>query len=291
MQRQIDEVRRGQLSNNNRFVQEAHIQNDSKPPKKVLPPADGFTRTEAEAFCAHVLAFVDRAGGSDGIKLAVESGPLIATPIMMEKLAQWLEDPPSDTSRTLWIMGSYELGAHTTTRAAAFGVIRTAAQAKAQFLSYVCEYPPADGTLPSEPAGDEAGIQAMVCSLIYQLLQFRPPDDDVCIAPRLLEGLTEEWYPALELLEYLLQNTRVLRYCIIADMNRVEGGAEMKCREFIQMLFSFVDKPDCSLRVLFTTSGQSAVLNESVPMESTLALSGRYHRLKRRGQYREIDLP
>lgn len=291
MQRQIDEVRRGQLTNHRFVVEEEDPKSGGKTPSKGLLPADGLCRAEAEAFYSHILAFINRAGGSDGIKLAVESGPLVATPVIMEKLTEWLVDPPSGTTRTLWIMGAYEVGSHTTTRATALGVIRTAAQAKAQFLSYVCEHPPSDGMLPSEPVGDAAGVQAMVCSLIYQLLQFRPPDDNVSIAPGLLGSLNEDWYPALELLEYLLRNTPVLRYCIIADLNRLEGSAERMCREFVQMLFSFVDDPECSVRVLFTTSGQSAVLAQYVAMESTLEISGRYHRFKKRGQYREIDLP
>ncbi|PYH96948.1 hypothetical protein BO71DRAFT_439210 [Aspergillus ellipticus CBS 707.79] len=288
MQRQIDEVRQepwksGQLEG-------------IPTSQAVFLPEQGIPRAKAEEdIDSYLQSLVRRAGGSDGIKWAMDSGPLLATPIMMEKLGEWLE-VSSSSSEVLWIMGSYELGEQTSARSAALGMIRAAVQTKAQFLSYVCEQSPTQGgdfSISDPDVGDDTKVHAMICSLVRQLLQFRPPEDTVQIAPELLKRTTGgDWHTALELLNYLLQNTPALRYCIIADVNCLEGDAESMCREFIQMLCSHTStsRTDCPLRVLFTTSGQSAVLPECVPMESTIAVSGSYHRLRRRGQVQEIDL-
>ncbi|KAJ6183786.1 hypothetical protein N7519_005087 [Penicillium mononematosum] len=101
---------------------------------------------------------------------------------------------------------------------------------------------------------DKAGVMAMVCSLICQLLQFQPSDDKVYLQPEMLDRLTqpgERWTTGLLLLKYLLENTP----CGTASFPGSTFLKERDCQKFNDLLFAHVRNIDWPFWILFTTSG------------------------------------
>jgi hypothetical protein len=255
--------------------------------------ADGLSRREAQHLCEHLQTIIDQVGGSDGIKLAIQAGRLLAEPAMVHVLGKWTQ-ATSGNGQILWIMTPYEIGPQTSAQLAALGVIWTAIQAKAQFISYICQRPRLGAGPQFQTAEDKVGVLAIVYSLICQLLQFQPPDDKVLVPKDLIDKLTapidESWSAAMTILRILLEHTPSLRYCIISDLNLFEGGARDMCQELVNVLFADATNVDWPLRVLFTTSGQSRVLGQRVPRESKVMTNNTFHQMKGRTIYREWDM-
>jgi hypothetical protein len=255
--------------------------------------ADGVSRHEAEHLCEHLQSIIDQVGGSDGIKLAIQAGKLLAEPTMVHVLGKWTQ-ATSGNAQILWIMSPYELGPQTSAQLAALGVIWTAIQAKAQFVSYICQRPRFGVGSQFRTAGDRVGVLAMVFSLIRQLLQFQPPEDKVLIPKDMIDTLTEpidqSWSAAMGVLRILLEHTPALRYVMISGVNLFEGGAREMCQELVDVLFAHVQTVDWPVRVLFTTSGQSRVLGQSVPRESKVLSNNTFHQMRGRTMYPQLDM-
>ncbi|KAL2808967.1 hypothetical protein BJX63DRAFT_407181 [Aspergillus granulosus] len=285
-------------------VQEMHALQGS-PPRKMIAIApdegtiqtiefdDGFSRREAEPLCECLQSIIDQVGGSDGIKLAIQAGRLLVEPAMVHVLGKWTQATSGD-AQILWVMSPYEVGPQTSAQLAALGVIWTAIQAKAQFISYVCQRPRFGAGPQFQTVGDKIGVLAMVYSLIRQLLQFQLPDDNVLVPKRLVDKITEpideSWSAAMTILGILLEHTPNLRYCVISGLNLFEGGARDMCQEFVDLLFAHANTVHWPVRVLFTTSGQSRVLGQSVPRESKVMTNNMFHQMKGRSMYRDLKM-
>ncbi|KAF7528156.1 hypothetical protein PCG10_001444 [Penicillium crustosum] len=252
----------------------------------------GLSRSEAKWVCQHLQPKIDQMGGFDGIRLALQTGRLIAEPTIVQILGNWAQATSGNTLN-LWIISPFETGPQTSAQLAALGVIWTAIRARAQFVSYICQRPQY-GSIPEiRNIEDKAGVMAMVYSLICQLLQFQPPDDRVHLQPEMLDRLTqpgERWTTGLTLLKYLLENTPTLRYCIISGINLLEGSARDMCQEFVDLLFAHSRNADWPVRILFTTSGQSRALDGTVDKESKVMSHSTFHQMKGRLIYRDVQM-
>ncbi|KAL4970908.1 uncharacterized protein BDV14DRAFT_162255, partial [Aspergillus stella-maris] len=261
--------------------------------QQTIELADGLSRREAEHLCEHLQKIIDQVGGTDGIMRAIQAGRLLAEPAMVHVLGKWTQ-ATSGNGQILWIMSPYEIAPQTSAQLAALGVIWTAIQAKAQFISYICQRPRLGAGPQFQRAEDKVGILAMVYSLIRQLLQFQPLDDKVLVpknfVDKFIEPIDESWSAAMAMLRILLEHTPTLRYCIISDLNLFEGGARDMCQEFVNVLFAEVEKVDWPVRVLFTTSGQSRVLGLSVPRESKVMSNKTFHQIKGRTIHQKLDM-
>ncbi|CAI7655948.1 unnamed protein product [Penicillium glandicola] len=259
---------------------------------EIADAPQGLSRSEAKSVCEHLQSHIDQMGGSDGIKLALQTGRLVAEPAIVQVLGTWTQATSGHTLK-LWIISPFETGPQTSAQLAALGVVWTAIRARAQFISYVCQRP-RYGAIPEiHNVEDKAGVMAMVYSLIYQLLQFQPPDDDVYLQPEMLDRLTqpgERWTTGLMLLKYLLENTPTLRYCIISGINLLEGGAREMCQGFVDLLFAHARNADWPLRILFTTSGQSRTLDGTVDKESKVMSRSTFRQMKGRLVYRDVEM-
>ncbi|KAJ5614474.1 hypothetical protein N7528_008128 [Penicillium herquei] len=266
-------------------------------PTEVLRITGGISRAEAEELCQSLdlQSLINQVGGSDGIEPARQAGCLVAEPNIIHTLGKWTQATSGD-DLILWIMSPYEPGPQTSAELAAYGVIWTAIQAKAQFVAYTC-HRPRPGTVPGyQSLEDKAAVLAMVYSLILQLLQFQPPGDDLSLQREMIDQLTqpgERWDSSLALLKYLLANTLTLRYCIISGINLLEGEAQEMCKEFVDVLFSHVRDADSDspLRVLFTTSGQSRTLFDTVSTDSKVFSNNTFRRAKGRRLYHNVEMP
>jgi hypothetical protein len=77
---------------------------------------------------------------------------------------------------------------------------------------------------------------------------------------------------------------------MISGVNLFEGGAREMCQELVDVLFAHVQTVDWPVRVLFTTSGQSRVLGQSVPRESKVLSNNTFHQMRGRTMYRQLDM-
>ncbi|KAJ9488979.1 hypothetical protein VN97_g4333 [Penicillium thymicola] len=254
-------------------------------------PGD-LNRSEAKLVCQRLQPKIDQMGGCDGIRLALQTKRLVAEPPIVQILGNWAQ-ATSGNALKLWIISPFETGPQTSAQLAALGVIWTAIRARAQFVSYICQRPQY-GSIPEiRNVEDKAGVMAMVYSLICQLLQFQPPDDRVYLQPEILDRLTqpgERWTTGLTLLKYLLENTPTLRYCIISRLNLLEGSARDMCQEFVDLLFAYSRNADWPVRILFTTSGQSRVLDGTVDKESKVVSHSTFRQMKGRLIYRDVQM-
>lgn len=251
-----------------------------------------ISRGEAERYLLNLQEIIDRMGGSDGLRMAHQAGPLFAEPSMLQRLGEWTQ-ATSGSSQILWIFGPHELGQGTSAVIAALGIIRTAVQSKTQFISYICQRPPYDPSMRNGESKDKTAVLAMVYSLITQLLQFKPPDDRASISQDLVNGFdqsTKSWKSALDLLKNLLQNTPVLRYCIIYGLNNIEYDAMELCRDFVKMILAHASNVHWPIRVLFTTSGQSRVLASLVDGNSVLRTTNTFHQMDGKILYQNTNM-
>ncbi|GKZ86133.1 hypothetical protein AnigIFM56816_000984 [Aspergillus niger] len=259
---------------------------------EVPTSAEIIARPEAERLCQHLQTLIDHVGGSDGIESALQAGRLVAEPLIIRTLGKWTTSTSGD-DLVLWIISPFEFGPQTSADLAVYGVIWSAIQAKAPFVSYVCKRP-RPGTVPGfQGVEDKAAILSMAYSFILQLLQFQPPDDDIVLQMEMLDGLMQQgkrWSSALALLRYLLENTRSLRYIVISGINVLEGNALEMCREFVDTIFCRVRDSEWPLRVLFTTSGQSRALSETVRKNSKVFSTRSFRQKKGATFFRNLQM-
>lgn len=259
---------------------------------KTTAAPEGVTRAEAEELCQDLQSLIDQVGGSDGAQPALQTGRLVAEPMIIRMLGRWTTATSGD-DLILWVISPYEHGIATSANLAAYGVIWSAIQAQAQFISYICQRP-RFGRVPGfQGMEDKAAVLAMVYSLIRQLLQFQTPEDDLLLQREMLDQLTqpgERWTSALALFRYLLEQTPSLRYLIISGINVIESDAREMCTEFVDMVIHCARNSEWSLRVLFTTAGQSRALSETVSKDSRIMSSNTFRQTKGRVIYRDMNM-
>ncbi|PGH10471.1 hypothetical protein AJ80_07514 [Polytolypa hystricis UAMH7299] len=142
---------------------------------------------------------------------------------------------------------------------------------------------------------EEAGLTAMIYSLICQLTRFRPTDDGAQLNSDTLEKLDGERVSAdagLRLLKDLLENTPLLRYCVISELSDLETDAgKGLCGKFLDMFFAHIQNPDRPVRLLFTTPGHSRVLDQFVKQEDQAHTDHTFQQIERRGQHLRLEMP
>ncbi|KAL2702243.1 hypothetical protein AAEP93_006541 [Penicillium crustosum] len=228
----------------------------------------GLSRSEAKWVCQHLQPKIDQMGGFDGIRLALQTGRLIAEPTIVQ-----ISGIGHKLHRAILLT---------------FGLSAPSKQARK----------PAPNSLPLGLFGRQSELEPSLYLTSANdpstgLLQFQPPDDRVHLQPEMLDRLTqpgERWTTGLTLLKYLLENTPTLRYCIISGINLLEGSARDMCQEFVDLLFAHSRNADWPVRILFTTSGQSRALDGTVDKESKVMSHSTFHQMKGRLIYRDVQM-
>ena len=255
-----------------RFLQEAASQDES-----------WMTREAVDMRCKVLEAYVH---GTDGLALAQESHAHFMDMNVLYRIKGWIQESTSHPQK-LWIEFPFEYQQETSARVTALGVIAIAAKSNAPFISYIC-HKPNKGDIPKSQTREDAGVLALVCGLILQLLRFRPMNDGFRINAKALDSLSDEeenWHASLDLLGLLLDHTPVLRYCIIHGLNELESGeGDVKVKAFLRLLFSKCLKPDSSFGLLLTTTGQSRVLASAIQREERERSDATIGEVSRRGQ-------
>ncbi|KAF2707697.1 hypothetical protein K504DRAFT_435598 [Pleomassaria siparia CBS 279.74] len=259
------------------------ISDGSERHETLLKDVAMMTREETEMRCKILEALIH---GTDGLELAEESQMHFTDMHVIIRITTWIKGV-SPKSRKLWIEFPFEYQQDTVARATAAGVISIAAKANVPFISHICRKPNT-ADIPKSHSTEAAGIMSLVCSLILQLLRFRPENDGFRIDHKKLNGLSndkERWKTVLEVLGLLLEYTPVVRYCIIHGMNEFESEENSdRCNEFLDLLFSRCIAKGSSLGVLLTTSGQSRVLAKLTDREERVRSDATMSEAMRRGQ-------
>ncbi|KAL1623874.1 hypothetical protein SLS54_004340 [Diplodia seriata] len=168
----------------------------------------GLSRTDVDAHCRKLDKFIH---GTDGIALAEEGRILLADPVIVDRLGSWAANAATQ-SQKLWLEFPFELQEDTSARMAALGIILTAAQADAPFISYIPKRPNEADIPRGQPKDDSFKMQSNTMEQ--------------------LDGSMKCWKTALSLLGDLLRHTTSLRYCIIHGMNDFESeDSEGMCSE------------------------------------------------------------
>lgn len=250
-------------------------------------PEEPMMLTRAIAAC-HIDKLQLTSCGTDGIDLSQNLKQMLADPMILLALGNWIEASGKGSS-VMWAKFPHEYESHEGYNSAnmvALGLISIAVQADAPFVSFICKRPHrSEVKLSMEPK--EAGLLSMVHSVIRQLLEFRPDKEDATIPLQWVEQLNcgiSGWKASLKMLDHLLRHTTTLRYYIIHGLNELEEAAEGKCLQFLEILQRWTH--DCShpMGLLFTTSGLSRVLFQCVPEEDQAQTEMPIRQVELRGQ-------
>lgn len=254
--------------------------------QEVVNESELIRGREAENLCARLAQFVDQVGVSDGIQMAIDAGPIALDTNIIGKVRPWLENPATPP-HALWIEAPYECGMQTTARSVAMRFVQILKQAEAPFISCFCTMPMKSMIPEFQGTSREAGILAMVYSLILQLLQFRPPGfEQTQLYENELMELDEDmrhWDTALKIFATLLDSAPNPLYCNISGLIDLEYDTD-KCREFLDVLFSRTQA--VPRQIFLTTSGQSRLLPNYIERGSTVVTELNYEKMKRIGTIR-----
>lgn len=250
-----------------------------------------ISRADAESICSNLKSFIVQAGGSNGLQLALDAGRLIAEPSMVDALGNWAKATDFN-HQILWVISPYETGEQTSAELAALGTIWTAIQARARFISHICQRPPYNEVPGFENSEDRAGMFALVYGLISELLQLDLPAD-MLIDTKVLQipdRLHQNWLATLDVLRRLLESAPTLEYCIISGLNLLESDASDMCQDFVDLLFTHLKNCSSPLRILFTTSGHSRALFPRVSPDSILETNNTVHQMRGRRLYDRVNI-
>ncbi|OJJ98704.1 hypothetical protein ASPACDRAFT_44332 [Aspergillus aculeatus ATCC 16872] len=279
---------------------------EGSPTSSTTPLIPKFTsHADAKQYCAHFEDFITAVGASDGLDLVSDAHVIRLDPLLVRRLGAWLQphadhgvmmDSSVGSPRTLWINSPYQRGTTHGAQLAAIKVLQVAIRAQAPFISHFCHRPHWTPVPNFVGTARDAGLLALVYSLILQLLQYRPPGQ-ILLPTHDLASLGSRdrpmqietcWRPALEILRLLLAgSSSVLGYCIISGWTELEeeqsaaDGASELCTEFLDVLFNHAAP---SLRVLLTTSGQSRILDEYVGLEGRVRTEQTAQQMARNGR-------
>jgi hypothetical protein len=221
--------------------------------------------------------------GDDGLSLLTNDKNRLVESAVILNLQDWLRD--TKNSQTLWISGPLEPQYISSTRSAGLAVVSTALEIQAPFISHFCAKP--SELPPGHTNRDKSGLIGLVCSLIYQLLQFNKDDSDLDLRVNRLQqlnGSEESWSKCLAVLKDLLHHTKYLPYCVIHALNIFEWSASDWCCELLDVLFQHQREPDTTFSILFTTSGQSRVLSQFISVKHRYRTTLSMREVERRGR-------
>lgn len=263
------------------------IEYENKPLE--IAKSSTIPRGQALAYAYHLEEFIV---GDDGLRYLSDARHRLAEDIVMRKLQEWIA--ATENSRTLWISCPVELQMASSARAASLGVIAAALQVEAPFISHFCEKP-RYGSDTSHASPERVALIGMVYDLVYQLLQFNIEDTNLDLSQermRRLDGTDQSWRHSISLLDDLLKHTHNLPYCVIHGMNILEvlDGTEW-CHDLVEVLVGHQQKSDNVFNLLFTTAGQSRVLDEWISGEDRFYATKTMKYVQRRGQQLNLHVP
>ncbi|KAI9695070.1 MAG: hypothetical protein M1820_008932 [Bogoriella megaspora] len=206
----------------------------------------------------------------------------------ISRLQQWSSTP---ASQLLWMIGPPDYSLPSNMSVATVSMFVTAVKLKIPLLSHFCALPPF-----GKDHREETGMIGVAYDLVRQLLAQLPPiiqtDLDLS-AERLsrIDGTVESWKEALSLLGDLLSLfPKPLLVCVIDGLSRLDfRGGSVMCKGFIQVLMGHqgnqvqekehrsgsaaegeAENPGKLFKILLTSSGDSAGLNQIIPMRDRL---------------------
>jgi hypothetical protein len=187
----------------------------------------------------------------------------------------------ANSSKMLWIAGSYERQYPSKMSSVASSVVSLLAQSEPLILSYFCALP---DDPPEDQSKEEAGILSMVYSLLRQLIlslqsSFETSKDLSETRFKSLDGTMETWTEALELLKDLGSISSPYIICVIDGVGQLDYGAgESALADFLDVVHDLMagenveQEQDSShvFKVLFTTAGRSTTLCRRLENEEML---------------------
>jgi hypothetical protein len=175
-------------------------------------------------------------------------------------------------SSTLWIASPDVSETFPSSRAAALTALVAARHSEVPLISHFCERPRPTELCPGRDV-EKVGLIGLIYSLIAQLLQFNVTNDSFRISEAQLlklDGSDDSWSVAVEVFSYLWETTTKLSYCIIDGPNDLSfsGGTEW-CDDLLGVILKD-RKSGPPVRILLTTTGQSRVLPDHVPVDAQI---------------------
>jgi hypothetical protein len=243
----------------------------------MAPPSPGTSLTYlSRDLQDHVTIFADPA-------TLIYPCDIFAEHAIVKALQHWTT---STESERLWIIGVPSKYPTPTTSIAA-SVANAASELRVPFACFC--YP----TMHlDENTTDEKGIISLLYTLIRQIIDFIPPNFD---APQLsaarfgaLDGTLKTWKEALSVLSDVLLIAPPLLLIIIDGLERLDF-AECGEHYLLELLALLQKKSETSnsdgsgnaLKLLFTTAGNCAALNDTVDEDTTMLVKCQSSHLKK----------
>jgi hypothetical protein len=270
-------------SNTSRVPVSGHDDTHARSEKTEIMPSS-VDRATARSLAATLERHIF---GSEGHSLFNEGKFWLPEIDISSKIHDWIGNEPC--SPTMWILSPHTPQEGLSgSRAAAMNLLVAAWQTEMPVISHFCERP-RFATLARDQDVEKVGLTGLVCSLITQLLQFNFEDDTFEI-PREdlgeLDSSDESWSRALDLLSKLLKQTPHLSLCVVDGLNDLafsSGGTW--CSSFLEMLVEHQSSSPGVFRILFTTSGQSRVLQDYVKADEIVFTHTEAREVIRGGQW------
>lgn len=243
---------------------------------------DLLNRAETKALSSQLGPYVI---GTEGPSLFKDGKFWLPDIDISIKLGDWMS--PDTTLSILWITSPVSARDFPGSRAAALVALVAAWESGIPIISHFCARP-YHGDLSQGRSVEKVGLIGLIYSLVIQLLQFNVKDDTFRASKDAfdkLDGTDGSWPDALALLRDLLQSTPQLQRCIIDGLNDLcfSSGAEW-CGAFLHMLLEH-QKTTPGFKILLTTTGQSRVLPQYVPVKDRILVQTGAKEVIREGRW------
>ena len=243
---------------------------------------DLLNRAETKALSSQLGPYVI---GTEGPSLFKDGKFWLPDIDISIKLGDWMS--PDTTLSILWITSPVSARGFPGSRAAALVALVAAWESGLPIISHFCARP-YHGDLSQGRSVEKVGLIGLIYSLVIQLLQFNVKDDTFRASKDAfdkLDGTDGSWPDALALLRDLLQSTPQLQRCIIDGLNDLcfSSGAEW-CGAFLHMLLEH-QKTTPGFKILLTTTGQSRVLPQYVPVKDRILVQTGAKEVIREGRW------
>ncbi len=187
----------------------------------------------------------------------------------LARLSEWTE---SATSWVLWLEGSHTMtdDFENPITAIAARYIDLADRSGVQIISYFCELRPNEPTRPSNTTGETAALFSLVYALLRQMIELLPPRFDTHLDLsesrfRRLNLEFDSWPDMLSATRDMLELMPEPVFCVINGFHWLDDrSTDDSLEEFLQVLRTE------KLKVLFTTTGRSACLQDGLSSAETV---------------------
>ncbi|CAI6302218.1 unnamed protein product [Periconia digitata] len=185
---------------------------------------------------------------------------------VIHKIQKWLNE--EKVSKTMWISSTHSDNTGVSSASAAlYAVVAAAWQAETPVLTGFCKRVHPCQRRPGMTP-EQVGLISLIYSLIRQLLQFNRSGDNLMIDEKDLDALNGEassWDAAIKIVRVLLQDTPIVTFCAIENLNNLEfGNGRNWCNQLVEVLKKRQLESGSSFNILFSTSGQSFVLSQYI---------------------------